>query len=98
MDNLTGVNHKTQFRMTVKPGTTSGRFQGAASTIITLNQESNYVPKEESFPVPLRYIDVTRATHIILDVLQESRIDYFWNIDGIEIRQSSGKDSHSSPD
>ena len=40
------------------------------------------MPKEESFTVPLRYIDVTRATHTILDVLQESRIDYFWNIDG----------------
>ena len=28
------------------------------------------------------YIDVTRATHTALDVLQESRIDDCWNIDG----------------
>ena len=28
-----------------------------------------YVPKEESFPVPLKYIDVTRTTHTSLDVL-----------------------------
>ena len=28
-----------------------------------------YVPKEESFPIPLKYIDVTRTTHPSLDVL-----------------------------
>ena len=28
------------------------------------------------------YIDVTRVTHTTLDVLQESRIDDYWNIDG----------------
>ena len=32
------------------------------------------VPKEESFPIPLKYIDVTRATYANLDVLQEKRI------------------------
>ena len=40
-----------------------------------------HVPKEESFPIPLKYIDVTRTTHTTLDVLQESRIDDYWNID-----------------
>ena len=30
-----------------------------------------YVPKEESFPVPLKYIDVTRTTHTSLEVLLE---------------------------
>ena len=39
------------------------------------------VPKEESFPNPLKYIDVTRTTHTNLDVLQEKRIDDFWNVD-----------------
>ena len=34
-----------------------------------------YVPKEETFPVPLKYIDVTRSTHTDLDVMQEKRID-----------------------
>ena len=34
-----------------------------------------HLPKEESLPIPLRYIDVT------LNVLQESRINDFWNID-----------------
>ena len=40
-----------------------------------------YVPKEESFPIPLKYIDVTRTTHTHLDVLEESRIDDCWNVD-----------------
>ena len=41
-----------------------------------------YSPIEESFPIPLRYIDVCRTTHTNLDLMQESRIDDFWNIDG----------------
>ena len=41
-----------------------------------------YSPKEESFPIPLKYIDVSRSTQTNLDVMQESRIDYYWNIDG----------------
>ena len=41
-----------------------------------------YSPKEESFPIPLKYIDVSRTTHTNLDVMQESRIDDYWNIDG----------------
>ena len=41
-----------------------------------------YSPREESFPVPLKYIDVTRTTHTNLDVMQEIRIDDYWNIDG----------------
>ena len=34
----------------------------------------------ESFPIPLKYIDVTRTTHTNLDVKQEKRIDDYWNI------------------
>ena len=41
-----------------------------------------YSPREESFPVPLKYIDVSRTSQTNLDVMQESRIDDFWNIDG----------------
>ena len=41
-----------------------------------------YVPKEESFPIPLKYIDVIRSTHTDLDVAQEKRIDDYWNVDG----------------
>ena len=41
-----------------------------------------YSPREESFLIPLKYIDVSRTTHKNLDVVQESRIDDYWNIDG----------------
>ena len=41
-----------------------------------------YSPREESFPIPLKYIVVTRTTHTNFDVKQEKRIDDSWNIDG----------------
>ena len=41
-----------------------------------------YSPREESFPIPLKYIDVSRTTHTNLDVKQERRIDDYWNVDG----------------
>ena len=41
-----------------------------------------YSPREESFPIPLKYIDVSRTTHTNLDVKQERRIDHYWNVDG----------------
>ena len=40
------------------------------------------VLEEESFPIPLRKIDVFRRTNTALDVLLESRIDDCWNVDG----------------
>ena len=43
---------------------------------------NRHSPREESFPIPLRYIDVSRTTHTNLDVKQEKRIDDYWNIDG----------------
>ena len=42
----------------------------------------HYLSREESFPIPLKYIDVSRTTHTNLDVKQEKRIDGYWNIDG----------------
>ena len=41
-----------------------------------------YSLREESFPIPLKYIDVSRTTHTNLDVKQEKRIDDYWNVDG----------------
>ena len=38
-------------------------------------------PREESFSIPLKYIDVSRTTHTNLDVKQERRIDDYWKID-----------------
>ena len=39
-------------------------------------------PRDESFPIPLKYIDVSRIAHTNLDVKQEKLIDDYWNVDG----------------
>ena len=41
-----------------------------------------YMSKEESFPFPLKYIDVTRNTSTSPDVMLEKNIDDYWNVDG----------------
>ena len=40
-----------------------------------------HVPKEENFTISLKYIDVTRSTFSDLDVMQENRVDDYWNVD-----------------
>ena len=40
-----------------------------------------YMPREESFPIPLKYIDVTRTTHTSLDVMLVKNIEDYWNVD-----------------
>ena len=39
-----------------------------------------FVPKEETFPSPLKYIDGTRSTYTDLDVMQEKRVNDNWNV------------------
>ena len=69
--------------MMVKPKMTFGLFQEISFTVITWNTGSKlYVPTEESFPIPLKYIDVSRTTHTNLDVKQERRMDDYSIIDG----------------
>ena len=41
-----------------------------------------YSSREVSFPIPLKYIDVSKTTHTNFDVKPERRIDDYWNIDG----------------
>ena len=73
----------TRFRMPVKQLMISGPCQEASYIAITLNPESNFTPpREESSPIPLKYIDVSRTTRTNLDLKQDSRIDDCWNIDG----------------
>ena len=60
----------------------SGPVQGTTFTGITLNRVKMYVPREASFPIPLRYIDVTRATRTTLHVMLEHCIDDSWKIEG----------------
>ena len=40
-----------------------------------------YSPREEPFPIPPKYMDVSRTTKK-LHIMQESRINDDWNIDG----------------
>ena len=54
-----------------------------------------YVPREESFPTPMKYIDVTRNTHTSLDVLLEKIVEDYWNVDG-ENCQMVGRVSQDS--
>ena len=41
-----------------------------------------YQPREESFSIPLKFVDVTRTTNASLDVMLEKHIDDYWNVDG----------------
>ena len=41
-----------------------------------------YIPREESFPIPLKYIDVTRNTHASQGCIVGENIDDYWNVDG----------------
>ena len=55
----------------------------------------HYSPREESFPIPLKYIDVSRTTHTNLDVKQEKRIDDIGMSMGHGTCQILGQDSHN---
>ena len=46
----------------------SGNFRNRHHVEARVKQ---YMPSEESFPIPLKYIDVTRNTHTSLDVMLE---------------------------
>ena len=59
-----------------------GPCQETSYITTTLNLDS---PREESFLIQLKYIDVSSTTRTNLDVKQEKRIDDYWNIDGSEI-------------
>ena len=68
---------KTQPVMMRKRKMTSGRPQQNSFIVITVYRESNC-----TFPLPMKYIDVTRTTHTSLDVLMEKLIEDYWNVDG----------------
>ena len=64
----------------VRPKATFGLSQEISFTVITWNTESNST--EGSFPIPLKYTDVTRTTDTTLDVMSEKHIEDYWNVDG----------------
>ena len=80
-------------QMTLKPVPTSGRFK--VTFIYRHHNEPRVqlqVPKEETFPITLKYTDVTRSTYTDLDVMQEKRVDDCWNVHS----NSSQSDSWNS--
>ena len=75
-------SYRQNQQMTLKPVPTSGRFK--VNFVCRHHNEPRvqlFVPNEETFPIPLKYIDVTRTTLTSLDVLQEKRINDYWNVD-----------------
>ena len=69
-------------QMTPKPATTSGWRRHLLSSSCW-PRDHLHVPKAETFPIPLKNIDVTRSTHTNLHVMQEKRtINDYWNVDG----------------
>ena len=56
-----------------------------------------YVPREESFQIPLRYIEVTRATSTTLDVMLERRQTIIEISTEPETFQNRVQDSNDSP-
>ena len=60
-----------------------GPRHGTSYTAITWNQESNFARREKNHSLfHCNFFDVSRTTHTNLDVMQERRIDAYWNIDG----------------
>ena len=60
--------------MTLGSAKTSGQFKVTSSS-------RRIEPKEESVPIALKKIDITRTTHTSLDVMQEKRRNDYWNVD-----------------
>ena len=73
----------TQHGMMRKLKMTSGLLRKTSFIAITWNPESYCTCRKKNHsPIPMKYIDVTRATQTSLDVLLEEQIDGYWNVDG----------------
>ena len=85
LESQEGLFHhlKTHFRMPVKQ---KNDFWSMSGNFINRHPVESrvklYSPREESFPIQLKNIDVSRTTRTELDVMQEKPIDDYWNIDG----------------
>ena len=85
LENQKGLFHNLTTHFRIAGGAIHDFWSMSGSFIYRHHVEPRvklYSPREESFSIPLKYIDVTRTTHTNLDVKQEKRIDDYWNIDG----------------
>ena len=81
----------------VKLGMISGPFQAICVYRHHLEPRVKlYVPREASFPVPLKYIDVTRTTSTSLDVMLEKYFTIIGTLMEIENCQKLGQVSRDS--
>ena len=71
----TGLSHQTNKQMTLKPEMEL-YVSSSRSTRVKLN-----VPNEGPFPKPLKWIDVVMRTNTTLDVLLETHIGDYKNVD-----------------
>ena len=62
------------------PDTISGVCRAVTGIVVKEFLEQLYVPREESFPNPLKDIDVARHTQVNLDYLDENTIKDYWNV------------------
>ena len=80
---------KTHFRMPVKRWMIFGMSRNFIYRHHVEPRVKLYSPREEAFPIPLKHIDVSKTTRTNLDVMQERRIDDYWNIDGSRVLSGS---------
>ena len=83
------------YRWRLEPVRTSGR----SKLIYFIYRHHNeprvqfYVLKEKTFPIQLKYFDVTRSTQTDLAVLEKKRVDDYWNFDSNRSLSDSWKGS-----
>ena len=75
-------HEKENAARTVREGTLPKRQRRVATRTAEAVHSTLYSPREESFPIQLKYSDVSWTTHWNLDVKQERRIDDYWNVEG----------------
>ena len=79
--NREGLNRQEQ-QMTLEPVPILGRHKVTSSIVITMNLEFNSTCRRKKHsPIPQKFIDVPRSTHTDLDVVQNKKINDYWNVD-----------------
>ena len=76
---------KTIQKTRSKSGSTTKKREKNQKSSSTSRQDSSWyddMPKEETFLIPLQYVDVTKTTDTTLDVMSEKHIEDYWNVDG----------------
>ena len=80
-EKLRGVTRESQRTESTDDAEARGDFGSIQGDFIcrhhTEPRVQLHAPKEETFHIPLKYIDVTKSTRIDLDVMQEKKNDHY---------------------